>query len=230
MKKRFINILTAVLVIIIFICIYKITDKNYEYYKADKSYEEVRNVKNSIKKTSLSDINSDYRFWINIPGTSIDYPVVQTSDNNFYLKNDFYKNKSINGAIFLDKSNKISSDENLIIYGHNMRNGSMFQDLTNFKDKDFFHKGIVKISKENKQYTYEIFSVFTEKSSNVQLKTNFKNKEQFNLYINDLIKKSIYKKNIDSKNITKIITLYTCSYDFEEARTIVCAALAEELL
>ena len=111
-----------------------------------------------------------------------------------------------------------------------MRNGSMFQDLTNFKDKDFFHKGIVKISKENKQYTYEIFSVFTEKSSNVQLKTNFKNKEQFNLYINDLIKKSIYKKNIDSKNITKIITLYTCSYDFEEARTIVCAALAEELL
>lgn len=228
------NIITLSLIIIIVSCIIIVIDKNYEYYKSNNTYKELREKvfrnladSNEERNEKFKEINSDYKFWISIDNTEIDYPVVQGRNNEFYLQNNFYKEKDICGSIFIDCNNDILNDKNLILYGHNMRNGSMFAGLNKFKEKNYFDTGIIKIIKDDKEYSYEIFSVFTEASDKLILKSNFDYEEQFLSYIDYMKQKSIYGKNI-SNNISSIITLYTCSYEFDEARTIVCAALIEK--
>lgn len=230
MNKIIKNIITIILSIIIIICLTIIIDKNYKYYKLDKTYQEIRLISNDLKDNILMDnklkeINSEYKFWINVANTEIDYPVVQGSDNEFYLKNNFNKENDIGGSIFLDYNNNLEEDENLIVYGHNMRNGSMFAAINKFKEKDYFDTGVINIIKDGNNYSYEIFSVFIEKSNEINLKNSFNNQEEFYEYINNVKEKSMYYKDINNSEISNIITLYTCSYEFDEARTIVCASL-----
>lgn len=233
MNKIIKNIITIILSIIIIICLTIIIDKNYKYYKyykSDKTYQEIRLISNDLKDNILMDnklkeINSEYKFWINVANTEIDYPVVQGSDNEFYLKNNFNKENDIGGSIFLDYNNNLEEDENLIVYGHNMRNGSMFAAINKFKEKDYFDTGVINIIKDGNNYSYEIFSVFIEKSNEINLKNSFNNQEEFYEYINNVKEKSMYYKDINNSEISNIITLYTCSYEFDEARTIVCASL-----
>lgn len=234
MKFRKNNILIILLLIVITICSVIIGFKNYNYYKDNKSYENLRktyediiekDTKENNKKVSLENnmegINSDYKIWINIPNTVIDYPVVQGDNNEFYLSNNFYKEESISGTIFVDSRNDINEDQNLVLYGHNMRNGSMFADINKFKNKEFFNNGTIKIIKGDKEHIYEVFSVLIEEADSINIKYKFSSNVEFYEYINDLKSKSIYKKDIES--YSNIITLYTCSYEFENARTIVCA-------
>ncbi|MBD7914998.1 class B sortase [Clostridium sp. Sa3CUN1] len=235
MNKKFINIVKIILYFIIIVCLIIIGIKKYNYYKSDKTYDSIREIKNNnVVSTEennklnhmyeeLKSINPDYKFWITVEETVIDYPVVKGEDNDFYLSNDFYKENSISGAIFLDYKNTLE-DKNLILYGHNMRDGSMFAAINKFKEKDFFDSGKIKIVTENEERSYEVFSVFVEAANDINLKSNFISEEDYIKYINELKKKSYYKNNIDS-DFSNIITLYTCSYEFENARTIVCAVL-----
>ena len=131
------------------------------------------------------------------------------------------------GAIFIDYNNDIFNDKNLILYGHNMRNGSMFADINRFKEKDFFDNVKIKIIKDGKEYFYELFSVFVESSSEINIKNKFGSNDEFKEYINILKNKSIYKSEDFKSDVSNIITLYTCSYEFKDARTIVCASLIE---
>lgn len=232
MNKIIRNIITIILSIIIIICLTIIIDKNYKYYKSDKTYQELRLISNDLKDNTLREnklkkINSEYKFWINVANTEIDYPVVQGSDNEFYLKNNFNKENDIAGSIFLDCNNNLEEDKNLIVYGHNMRNGSMFAAINKFKEKDYFDTGVINISKDGKIYLYEIFSVFVENSNEINLKNSFNNQEEFYEYVNNIKEKSMHYKDINNSKISNIITLYTCSYEFDEARTIVCASLIE---
>ncbi|MEN8076646.1 class B sortase [Clostridioides difficile] len=232
MNKIIKNIITIILSIIIIICLIIIIDKNYKYYKSDKTYQDIRLISNDLKdnilmENKLKEINSEYKFWINVTTTEIDYPVVQASDNEFYLKNNFNKENDIGGSIFLDYNNNLEEDKNLIVYGHNMRNGSMFAAINKFKEKDYFDTGVINIIKDGNNYSYEIFSVFIEKSNEINLKNSFNNQEEFYEYINNVKEKSMYYKDINNSDISNIITLYTCSYEFDEARTIVCASLTK---
>lgn len=76
--------------------------------------------------------------WLNISNSNIDYPVVQGMDNDFYLNHSFYKEESISGTLFIDYRNNIDSDKNIVIYGHHMKNETMFHDLNFFKEEEFF--------------------------------------------------------------------------------------------
>lgn len=233
LKRIMNNTLIVILIIIISLCIFNILSKKYKYYKDNQTYEKLRQIdevykdenKNTINKDLIRnkfiDINSDYKLWINIPNTVVDYPVVQGIDNEFYLKNNFYKEESISGTIFIDSRNSIDEDRNLVLYGHNMKNGSMFTDINKFKNIDFFQNGEIKIIKDNKEHIYDVFSVFIENSYDINIKLNFKDDNEFIKYVNFLQEKSIYKKEIN--NYSNMITLYTCSYEFKDARTIVIA-------
>lgn len=241
MKNNTRKILNTILIILIIICSYKILYKYFQYYKDSKNYSQIRAIKyvhepakeaakvsayeEKSTATKLSGINSDYKLWINVPNTAIDYPVVQGKNNDFYLHNNFYKSKSLAGAVFIDYRNKLASDKNVIIYGHNMKDGSMFSQLDEFKSENNFNKGVIRILENNTEYTYEIFSVFVEGEENNDLKINFVSEEDYINYIKYLRKKSIYNRNTEVNNYNKIITLYTCSYEFNGARTIVCAGL-----
>lgn len=156
-------------------------------------------------------MNSDYVCWITIPDTKIDYPVV-FADSEYYLHRSFDKKELYAGTLFIDPySTKGLDQNNLIIYGHNMKNGSMFGTLKNFKNKDYFDKHpYIEIYTKDEIRIYQIFSV-REVSSDINTLNyaldNFDKKE----YIEKAIEQSVQSRTIDSDN--QILSLSTCVGD-----------------
>lgn len=227
MKKNIKTLINLMILSIIIFNIYKTFNIINEYTKARETTKKVQFL-NTSKEKSLSEINNDFKFWITVDNTNIDYPVMQGNDNEFYLNHDFFKEKSISGSVFLDYRNN-SDSKNSIIYAHNMKDNSMFSDLELFKEKDFFNKNnLIKITKNNKLYIYEIFSVYYISGyETYHLQTNFDSNTDFFNYLQLIESKSLFKSNkeLDTNNI---ITLSTCSYEFKNCRTVVHAQLIEE--
>ena len=226
MKK----IINVVLILAIIFSLYKVITKAVDYKESKNTYEKIQEVKNNINNFSeeLIKINEDYRMWIEVPNTNIDYPVVQGKDNDFYLNHDFNKKESSSGAIFMDYKNNIDKDKNIIIYGHNMRNKSMFQNLMKFKDEEFWKENNkIILTIDGKRYEYEIFSSYISNAKNINLRINFKNDDEYLKYIEDIKKKSIFYREIDIKSNDRIITLSTCSYEKDDARMIIHGKLKE---
>lgn len=244
--KRHIKIaVNIILAAVIVSCVAAIGYRCLGYYRDIKNYFEIQKLKPKVEyntkvnsaEEKLRKINPDYKFWIsipdtdigyfgiNIPNTDISYPVVRRKDNEFYLHNNFYGEKSVSGSIFVENNDKHDSDRDMIIYGHNMKSATMFSKINNFKEEENFKKGTIKIIKDNKEYTYEVFSVFVVDEKKNELRTNFASDEEYKKYINFLKQKSMYHKDIKNNDFKKILTLYTCSYEFDGARTIVCAVM-----
>ena len=154
--------------------------------------------------------------YLKINGTDIEYIVVQGTDNDYYLKHDFQKRENKSGWIFADYRNKIDgTDKNVIIYGHNMRNGQMFSNLKSVLTNEWFEntidKNVIFITKKSiKADSYQIFSVYEIKDEDEYTKTNFDNNE-FEDYINQMKSRSKYDFGIDITKDDSIITLSTCS-------------------
>ncbi|RDY22512.1 SrtB family sortase [Romboutsia maritimum] len=227
MKKLIKIVINIILISILTYSGYNIFIKMKDYKQADKIYSELKDT-NKNKKDNLSNLNSDFRFWISVDNTNINYPVVQSTDNYFYLYKDFYKNKLSSGTIFMDYRNKSFEDKNLILYGHNMKNDTMFNNIEKFKDADFFNgDNKIRVIDKDKEYVYEVFSAYITDPSYDYLVTKFDNNENFNSYINHIREKSLNTSNLNVNSSDKIITLSTCSYEFDNARTVVHAKLIE---
>ena len=228
MKKFFLNLLTLICIAVMCISGYKIYTTLRDYKKANDVYSQIRHTKEDSENMSdatknLSAINSDYKFWINVEGTNIDYPVVQGSDNDFYLNHDFNKNYLPAGSIFLDYRNDFETDSNSVIYGHHMRNSTMFGQMEKFKDKDFFENNkIITLKTDDTTYKYEIFAIGVYDADFGYNDVSFSDEEDFNNFLNKILDKSMYSRDIvSSKN--QIITLSTCSYEYDNARTAIFA-------
>ena len=220
MKK----IINVVLILAIIFSLYKVISKVVDYKESKNTYEKVREVKNNSNNFSeeLIKRNEDYKMWIEVPNTNINYPVVQGKDNDFYLNHDFNKKESSSGAIFIDYKNNIDKDKNIIIYGHNMKNKSMFQNLMKFKDESFWKENNeIILTIDGKRYEYEIFSSYISNSEDINLKTNFENDDEYLKYIDDIRKKSIFHRDMNIKSNDRIITLSTCSYEEDNNRMII---------
>lgn len=214
------KIVNIVLILIIFICIYNISEKLIEYNKADNSYEKIRVEK---EEENLYDKYEDYRGWIKIDNTNINYPIVQGKDNLFYLDKDINKNYLSSGSIFMNYLNHGFNDENTVLFGHHMRNKTMFAQLKKYKEKEFFYgNNDIVIEVENgKVLKYKVFSAYVTDSKDNYIKTNFDDKDQYKEFLEDIKNKSQYKLDIDVNENDKIITLSTCSYEFNDARMVV---------
>lgn len=214
------NIINIVLILIIAICVYQIYIKGTEYKKADKSYEQIRIEK---QEESLYDKYEDYRGWIKINNTNIDYSIVQGKDNSFYLDKDINKNYLSSGSIFMNYLNHGFNDENTVLFGHHMRNKTMFAQLKKYKEKEFFYgdNDIVIEIENDKVLKYKVFSAYVTDSKDNYIKTNFDDKDQYKEFLEDIKNKSQYKSDIDVNENDKIITLSTCSYEFNDARMVV---------
>lgn len=171
----------------------------------------------------MYDKYEDYRGWIKINNTNIDYSIVQGKDNSFYLDKDINKNYLSSGSIFMNYLNHGFNDENTILFGHHMRNKTMFAQLEKYKEKEFFHNNNdIKIEVENdKVLTYKVFSVYVTDANDNYIKTNFDNKSEYKEFLDKIKNKSIYKSDINVDENDKIITLSTCSYEFNDARMVV---------
>lgn len=223
MKNIFKNFISLILILILVYSGFNIYKKISDYKKATLTYKELRSKYSESK--NLITINPNYKFWLKLDNTNIDYPVVQTDNNDYYLNYDFYNKLSSSGSIFMDYRDNVKS-KNIILYGHNMRNKTMFNNLLKFKAKDFFDKNNkIRVFKDNKEYIYEVFSVYTTDSKYDYLITNFNNPNEFKNYINNIKNKSLFKSDIKVNSNDKIITLSTCSYEFDDARTVVHAKL-----
>ena len=184
--------------------------------------------------------NSDFKGWITVPNTQIDNPIYQTDNNDFYLNHNQQKQKSIYGALFFDYQNVITeaeTDKNLVVYGHHMKNGSMFGNLTKYKQLRFYKQNpTVEFSTLYKKSTYKIYAAFVLNASkaddndyiyNISRKSFIDDKD-FDSWVNEAKARSLINTGVDVKNGDNIITLVTCTYDFDNARFVVMARETRE--
>ena len=177
--------------------------------------------------------NNDMVGWIKIDDTKINYPVMQSKDNpNFYLKHGFDKKYTDYGCPYVQENCDLEQlSDNIIIYGHNMNDGSMFSGLTKFKNENFWkaHKTIT-FDTLTEHHTYEIISVFKtvaySDSSDSFKYYHFVNAEtpdDFSAYINKCNDLSLYDTDVPAEYGDKLITLSTCEYSRNNGRLVVVA-------
>lgn len=213
--------------------LYSIGITVYSYHKSAKTYESVENIYENAKQPSskskqMLDINHDYIGWIKIQNTNINYPVVRTSNNHFYLSHNFYKEKDSAGSIFMDYTNSVEKlDKNIILYGHNMKDNSMFGSLKKYLQKEFYqeHKEI-SFDYLGSTYKWEIFSIYTARETE-WMKTNFTDSEEFHEFINRVKIDSQIPTQLDVGKEDTILTLSTCTNSDEAERIIVHAKLID---
>ena len=169
----------------------------------------------------LKSINSDTVGWIQVNGTNINYPFVQTTDNSFYLTHSF--NKSYNEAewVFLDYRNNLSTniDKNIILYAHSRLDKTMFGSLTKILKNSWLNDKnnyVIKLSTEQENTLWQIFSVYHIPTTNDYLKINFQNDSDYSIFINTLLDRSNYNFNTNINMSDKILTLSTCYNDQEK--------------
>lgn len=186
-----------------------------------------------LKYAKLYDQNHDVRGWITIPGTNIDYVVMQSTDNDFYLRRDWLKNYSRHGVPFLDYHCNVKNlTADTIVYGHNMKDSLMFHDLTKYEDVSFYNQEpIVTFNTIYKDAQWKIFAAFITNASPANgdvfnyLIPTFANDGDFTNFITLVRERSLFNTSVDVKPGDKILTLSTCEYQFEDARMVVMARL-----
>ncbi len=175
--------------------------------------------------------NKDTVGWIVVPGIDqIDYPVVQAEDNDYYLDIAFDGSQRRAGSIFMDYRNKgDGTDKHTIIYGHNMRDNSMFGLLDRYKDKSYYEKNrIIKFDTLYEELEWEIFSVYVTGIEFNYIKTRFETPGEYESFIKSITERHMHKnseKNIDVTKDDQILTLSTCTYEYGDARFVIHAKL-----
>lgn len=163
---------------------------------------------------SLKEQNPDTIAYIKVNNTNIDYIVVKGKNNSYYLNHNFEKKWNIAGWVFADYRNKLDeTDKNIIIYGHNTKDGSMFDTLKNVLEEDWYqnkenHK--VTLVTEKETYIYEVFSTYSIVPENYYISTNFENEEEYSAFLKKIQSRSIYNYKIEVTKEDKILTLSSC--------------------
>lgn len=180
---------------------------------------------------SLLEKNNETVGWIKVEGTSINYPVVQSTNNDYYLNHAYDKSKNAAGWIFADYRNNMKDfDNNTIIYGHGRLNTTMFGSLKNiinsnwYKDSDNY---VVKFSTPYENTLWQVFAVYKIPTETYYLTTNFSNDKGYNGFLNTLKNRSLYNFNVELNSNDKIITLSTCSND-NKSRIVMHAKLIKK--
>lgn len=158
--------------------------------------------------------NSDIVGFMYAEGTKISYPVTQYTDNEFYLDHSFDKKTLKSGTIFMDYRNlrSIGKNKNIVIYGHNMSNGSMLGGVTKFyKNESFFNNTPIIFYAFDGIYTFEVFSIYRTTADYQYFKTEFNSKEEFLNFAAEMKGNSIYQKDVTFDDDDIILTLSTCT-------------------
>ncbi len=172
----------------------------------------------SVDFDKLKSANPDTIGWIRVLGTDINYPVVQTTDNDFYISHSFDKSYNKAGWIFADYTNKNLKneilDKNTVIYGHNRQNNSMFGTLTNTLKKNWQNEEnnrYINFSTPNKTMIWEVFSTYTINAEAYYIQTHFSSDKAYEEFLNTIKNRSNYNYNVDVSASDYILTLSTCT-------------------
>ena len=245
------------LILILAVCVfvfsgYQLYQIFSEYHEGKKEYEEIRElvIQEEPKKeteeekepevqprftvdfATLQQMNPDTVGWIRFEEPSeISYPVVKGRDNEEYLTRTFEANDNKLGTLFVDKDNTGTfTDRNTIIYGHNMKNGTMFAQLLKYKDQDFFEKYpyFSIYTPDGKESKYQIFVAGVVEDTAVNYQFAFQSDEEFLNYIETIKGTSLYTPNVEIDVASQIVTLSTCTNVADEERFVVQAVKVSE--
>ncbi len=252
-NKKIVSIIETIIIIIASIVFLVSAFYLLRYYwvgmKAEKQHQAERELIESDAPTpearysKLYEQNQDFVGWISIEGTNISYPVMHTpSDPEFYLHANFNKDYEYAGVPFMDyrcnpNPEKAKISDNLIIYGHNMKNKTMFSMLTEYSDKSFYEEHpYIHFETLWEVGVYEVVGVvFTNAWGEMDSDggvfmyheiTNFADAEEFDEYMEKLNKYKLYDTGVDVTYGDRLITLSTCQYSQEEGR---CAVIAKKI-
>ena len=228
-KKVIFNLI--VYIILLFILVYS-GIKIFKWYKDktnnNKIAEQIRDTviveeknedenkeESKVDFNKLKEQNNETVAWIKVNNTNIEYPVVKAKNNDFYLNHSFDKSNNSAGWIFADYRNKFdNTDKNIVIYGHNMKDNSMFGSLKNILNSDWYdneeNTNII-LYTENEKCIYKVFSIYKIESEDYYIKTEFSDDNNFEQFVNTIKKRSIKEFNTDVSKDDNILTLSTCA-------------------
>ena len=236
-KKRWplSRFLTFIWVVIFIYSAYQLSALFLGYYDNRKTLKEAQNLfsANHLEKAHAADnktrfddllqINEDIVGWINVPNTSIDYPILQGKDNDFYLERNYKQNPERAGSIFMDyRNDAVKLGENTILYGHRMKDGSMFGHLKKYLNQGFYDENpVFQFDTLAGSYEVEVFSAYTTTAGFDYIQTEFADDEEWKQFISTIKEKSSIKTDTEVKG--NILTLSTCDYmlDSNEGRLVV---------
>ena len=186
----------------------------------EESEEQPEPVLPQVDFDALRAINPDVVGWIIIDGTNINYPVAQGRDNRYYLRHLFTGEYNASGCIFLDSRDaRDFSDQHSILYGHHMGNGTMFNGLMDYKEQAFYNAhptALLLTLAEN--YEIKFFSGYVANVRADAWQVEFQADEDFSGWLYAVKAKSLFHSDVESGPLDRILTLSTCSYEFENAR------------
>ena len=198
---------------------YMNTNQNKKIKKEISKSIEIVKVKDeeeiNIDFESLKQQNPDTVAYIKVNNTNIDYIVLRGQDNSYYLKHNFNKEWNIAGWVFADYKNRLDgTDRNIVVYGHDTKDGSMFGTLKNSQEPEWQankDNQIIKFITEKGQYDYQIFSTYIIEPEEYYINTEFTSVEEYKKFINTIKSRSNYDYNVEVNENNQILTLSSCT-------------------
>ena len=228
-KKKLFNVVMRIIELIFLILLVYSSINIFKWYNNNKENKQIINEiaesvtinqetneekKYKINFEELKQKNSDTVAWLKIENTNIEFPIVQANNNSYYLTHNFDKKYNVAGWIFADYKNKLDgTDRNIVVYGHNMRNNSMFGSLKDVITEEWYNNEenkYITFVTENEYQTYQVFSVYQIKTEDYYIQTEFKSNE-FTEFIDTITKRSKKDFGINVSKEDTILTLSTCS-------------------
>lgn len=181
----------------------------------------------AVDLSALQAQYSDVRGWLTIPGTPIDYPVMQSGEENpeYYLRRNYQGEYDINGSLFLQWNCSAEDDLNRIIYGHNMNSGAMFGSLDRYRDPAYWesHRKVF-FQSQNGMEEYEVVSVLNTDIQRFPFtKADFPDLESLKEYVELAKSQELFETGENMADCHTVLTLVTCAYEWDGARTVVIA-------
>ncbi|MGN0658230.1 MAG: class B sortase [Emergencia sp.] len=236
------RIIIVCLIAIILFSMYKIGSILLEYYQGTKAYETVQELAgaSSLAQAETPDLMQinfdalqkeypDVKAWIYSEDTVINYPVVQGDDNQYYLYRMVNGEWNGKGTLFIDyRCEKPFEDFNTIIYGHRMKDGSMFRSLVEYRDAEYYekHKEMLLLTPE-KRWRLVIFGVVTIPADSDMYRFDFAGKAEKQAYLDWIEEHSETDTGVKVTAADRIVMMSTCTYEFDDARLIVYGKLEE---
>lgn len=178
----------------------------------------------------LKGINGDFVGWIRLDDSTVDYPFVQGTDNEYYLRHLFDGTYNNSGCVFMDvNNNRDFSDKDTILYAHNMKNGTMFASIEKYKDASYYdgHK-VIHIYTEAATYdVYPVAGIVTDGQDDY-VRTSFNDDNDFMSYVNRFVSSSTFTSEQSIESTDRMIMLSTCNYDRSDGRYVLIGKLVQE--
>jgi sortase B len=203
----------------------QVTEETSQSLETETAYEETTI---SVDYNALKAKNDDYVFWLSACGDRISYPVVQTGDNDYYLHRTFSGKRAYSGCVFADCRDNVDGSF-VRLYGHSMKNGTMFRKLIGYKSEDYFKNyPSFYVYTENEVQKYDIFSVMKVSADNVPVISNEADEEERQKALEQMNGSSLYSTGRTAEFDDKIISLVTCDVANDKYRVIINGKLVKE--